>query len=134
MFKYLFIKMFGNCSKTLYSFCSYNHMRVKKMNNEIYKKLMQEARQLGGIALRHQTLKLHQNGAKFMISKSYVDDEILEVNMPYTMILIPESSADLISILTYFHPKKWTDYFCSSPFRCLIKDRYRCDCECHGSL
>ncbi len=91
------------------------------MNNEIYKKLMQEARQLGGIALRHQTLKLHQNGAKFMISKSYVDDEILEVNMPYTMILIPESSADLISILTYFHPKNGPTIFAAVPSDVLSK-------------
>lgn len=46
---------------------------------------------MGGISFQHQELKVHKNGAKFTISKSYLDDGLLDENKLYTMFLIPET-------------------------------------------
>ncbi|HMF32975.1 MAG TPA: hypothetical protein VKK79_16245 [Candidatus Lokiarchaeia archaeon] len=66
------------------------------------KKLIMEARQLGGLAIPHLKLQVHQNGAKFPISRVYVEDEQLESNTYYTVIAIPENPKEWGIAVTYF--------------------------------
>ena len=61
------------------------------MNERDRKKMILESRKFGGISLRRQILRVHKNGAKFPISKAYIDDELLDLNVSYTLILIPET-------------------------------------------
>jgi len=74
------------------------------INEKDRKKLILESQKYGGISLRRQKLRVHKNGAKFPISKAYVDDELLDPEISYTLILIPEVKiADqTIVSLTYF--------------------------------
>lgn len=87
------------------------------MNEKDRKKLIYETRKFGGIGLRRQTLRVHKNGAKFPISKTYIEDELLDPEIEYTLVLIPEVKiADKTSItLTYFHRKKGPNIFYSYP-------------------
>ena len=60
------------------------------MNEKERKKIINESKKFGGLSLRRQKLRLHKNGAKFPISKVYIDDEVLDPRIFYTLILIPE--------------------------------------------
>lgn len=75
------------------------------MNEEDRKKIILESRKYGGLGLRRQVLRVHKNGAKFPVSKAYVDDEILDPNIKYTLILIPEVkiAKQTAVVLSYFH-------------------------------
>ncbi len=48
------------------------------------------ARKNGGIALRNQELKQHTNGVKFLINRSYISDKVLDPDLKYMLIIIPE--------------------------------------------
>ncbi len=74
------------------------------INEKDRKKLILESQKYGGISLRRQKLRVHKNGAKFPISKAYIDDELLDPEISYTLILIPEVKiADqTIVSLTFF--------------------------------
>jgi len=74
------------------------------INENDRKKLIIEAQKYGGIGLRRQKLRVHKNGAKFPISKAYIDDELLDGEISYTLILIPEvkiANQTIVS-LTFF--------------------------------
>jgi len=74
------------------------------MNEMTRKKLIIESQKYGSISLRRQKLRVHKNGAKFPISKAYIDDELLNPEISYTLILIPEvkiADQTIIS-LTFF--------------------------------
>lgn len=91
------------------------------MNEKDRKKLILETRKFGGISLRHQTLRVHKNGAKFPISKVYTDDEVLDPNISYTLILLPEpkiASETKVS-LSLFKRKKGPVIFYSFPEKSL---------------
>jgi len=77
------------------------------MNEKDRKKLLIESQKYGGISLRRQKLRVHKNGAKFPISKAYIDDELLDPEISYTLILIPEvkiANQTVVS-LTFFKRK-----------------------------
>ena len=61
------------------------------MNEKERKKMIVDSHKFGGISLRGQLLRVHKNGAKFPISKAYIDDELLDPAVSYTLILIPEA-------------------------------------------
>ncbi|MFX0100856.1 MAG: hypothetical protein ACFFCS_14875 [Candidatus Hodarchaeota archaeon] len=52
--------------------------------------IINQTRQKGGITLRNQALKVHSNGARFLIKQSYVDDALLVKDKNYMLIIIPE--------------------------------------------
>jgi len=87
------------------------------MNEKDRKKLILESRKFGGISLRRQMLRVHKNGAKFPISKAYIDDELLDPDVSYTLILIPEAkiATKTIVTLTFFKRKKGPLMFYSFP-------------------
>ena len=87
------------------------------MNEKDRKKILFESRKFGGISLRRQMLRVHKNGAKFPISKAYIDDEILDPNVSYTLILIPEAkiATKTSVILTYFKRRSGPHVFYSFP-------------------
>jgi len=87
------------------------------MKEKDRKKLILESRKFGGISLRRQTLQVHKNGAKFPISKAYVDDELLDLDVSYTMILIPEAkfATENIVALTIFKRRMGPLMFYSFP-------------------
>ena len=87
------------------------------MHEKDRKKLILESRKFGGISLRRQTLQVHKNGAKFPISKAYVDDELLDLDVSYTMILIPEAkfATENIVALTIFKRRMGPLMFYSFP-------------------
>ena len=87
------------------------------MNEKERKKIIQESRKFGSISLRHQILRVHKNGAKFPISKSYVDDELLDPEVSYTLILIPEAkiAAKTNVALTFFKRRSGPHLFYSYP-------------------
>jgi len=87
------------------------------MNEKDRKKLILESRKFGGISLRRQILRLHKNGAKFPISKAYVDDELLDLDVSYTLILIPEAkfATENIVALTFFKRRSGPLMFYSFP-------------------
>ena len=87
------------------------------MHEKDRKKLILESRKFGGISLRRQTLQVHKNGAKFPISKAYVDDELLDLDVSYTLILIPEAkfATENIVALTIFKRRKGPLMFYSFP-------------------
>ncbi len=74
-----------------------------------------EARQLGGLAIPHLKLQIHQNGAKFPISRVYVEDEQLDSQTYYTVIAIPENPKDWGVVLTYFDSKLGPVVFYATP-------------------
>lgn len=93
------------------------------MDNETTrKKLIIEARQLGGLAIPHLKLQVHQNGAKFPISRVYVDDEQLDTNTFYTIIAIPELSKGFRIVLTYFHRKEGPKVLYGTPKELIDKE------------
>ena len=57
------------------------------------KKLILEAKKYGGITIPHMKLQVHQSGAKFPISKVYVDDEQLNPDTFYTLLIMPEGKS-----------------------------------------
>ena len=77
---------------------------MQLINENDRKKLIIEAQKYGGISLRRQKLRVHKNGAKFPISKAYIDDELLDTEISYTLILIPEVkiAGQTIVSLTFF--------------------------------
>jgi hypothetical protein len=87
------------------------------MNEKDRKRIIQESRKYGSISLRRQELRVHKNGAKFPISKAYVDDELLDPEVSYTLILIPEAKiATKTSIaLSFFKRKSGPHIFYSYP-------------------
>jgi len=87
------------------------------MKEKDRKKILLESRKFGGISLRRQMLRVHKNGAKFPISKAYIDDELLDPNVSYTLILIPEAKiATKTSVaLTFFERRSGPHVFYSFP-------------------
>jgi hypothetical protein len=81
------------------------------------KKLIREAQKYGSISLRNQILRVHKNGAKFPISKAYVDDELLDPEVSYTLILIPEAKIVMKTsiALTFFKRKSGPNLFYAYP-------------------
>lgn len=73
------------------------------MDERTRKKMILEAKKYGGISIPHLKLQVHQNGAKFPISKVYIDDEQLDQDTRYTIIIIPEEPMMMCVVLTYFH-------------------------------
>ncbi|MFX1382099.1 MAG: hypothetical protein ACFFBP_06600 [Promethearchaeota archaeon] len=72
------------------------------------KKMISYIHEFGGIGLRHQTIRVHKNGAKLPISKVYLDDEILNPESSYTVILIPEIKlATRISVLLSYFSRRF---------------------------
>ena len=77
---------------------------MKMMNETERKKMITDVFKFGGIGLRRQSLRVHKNGAKFPISKNYIDDEVLNPRVKYTVILIPEVFiAEKTSIILSFY-------------------------------
>ncbi|MFX0174662.1 MAG: hypothetical protein ACFE85_00365 [Candidatus Hodarchaeota archaeon] len=87
------------------------------MSEKSRREIIIEAKKYGGITLRHQSLRVHKNGAKFPISKVYLDDEVLNPKIIYSLILIPEAKiATRSSVsLSYFHRKIGPIVFYSYP-------------------
>ena len=81
---------------------------MKMMIEKDRKNIISEVQKFGGIGLRHQSLRVHKNGAKFPISKNYIDDELLDPEILYTLILIPEIKIATRTgvVLSYFARKK----------------------------
>lgn len=95
-----------------------------KMMNEIErKKIITDIIKYGGIGLRRQSLRVHKNGAKFPISKNYIDDEILNPQNSYTVILIPETkiAPETSIILSFFARRKGPTIFHSYPEKALTE-------------
>lgn len=87
------------------------------MHEKTRNKIILEAKKYGGIGLRSQLLRIHKNGAKFPISKVYLEDKLISPEASYTLILIPEAKVTSKSgvIITYFHRKKGPLVFYSYP-------------------
>jgi hypothetical protein len=90
---------------------------MKMMLEKDRKDIISEVQKFGGISLRRQSLRVHKNGAKFPISKTYIDDELLDPEMTYTLILIPEIkiAAETAVIFSYFDFKLGPLIFDSYP-------------------
>nr|MDO8114685.1 hypothetical protein [Candidatus Sigynarchaeota archaeon] len=88
--------------------------------------MMLEARMYGGVAIPHTKLQVHQNGAKFPISKVYIDDELLDPNMFYTLIILPEgarlSKEGTVLVLTQFHFQRGPEILEAFPADLLSND------------
>ena len=87
------------------------------MNEKDRKKMIIDSHKFGGISLRRQKLRVHKNGAKFPISKAYIDDELLDPAVSYTLILIPEAKiAKKTSVmLSFFKRRSGPHVFYSFP-------------------
>ena len=87
------------------------------MNEKDRKKMIVNSHKFGGISLRRQMLRVHKNGAKFPISKAYIDDELLDPDVSYTLILIPEAKiATKTSVtLSFFKRRSGPHVFYSFP-------------------
>ncbi|MFX1352512.1 MAG: hypothetical protein ACFFGP_00975 [Promethearchaeota archaeon] len=87
------------------------------MHEKDRKKIISEAKKYGGLGLRSQSLRLHKNGAKFTISKVYLEDKLINPDASYSLILIPEAKIPSKSgvLITYFHRKKGPLIFYSYP-------------------
>ncbi|TFG10527.1 MAG: hypothetical protein EU535_08205 [Promethearchaeota archaeon] len=95
-----------------------------KMMDEIErKKMIREVIEYGGIGLRRQTLRIHKNGAKFPISKNYIDDEVLNPDTTYTIILIPEVkiASETSVLLSFFTRGKGPTLFYAYPEKALTQ-------------
>jgi hypothetical protein len=81
------------------------------------KKIIQDSRKFGSISLRRQMIRVHKNGAKIPISKAYIDDELLDPDASYTLILIPEAkiATKIIVALTIFKRRSGPHMFYSFP-------------------
>ena len=93
------------------------------MNEIERKKIITDVIKYGGLGLRRQSLRVHKNGAKFPISKNYIDDEVLNSETTYTLILIPETKiAENISIiLSFFARRRGPTIFHSYPEKALTE-------------
>lgn len=101
---------------------------MEMMNEKDRKKIILEAHKFGGISLRHQSLKVHKNGAKFPISRAYIDDELLDPEIKYTLVLIPEIkiASKTTVVLSFFKRKAGPVVFYSYPENSLNeKEIYR---------
>jgi hypothetical protein len=80
---------------------------MKVMDEKNRNRIINEAKKFGGLGLRSQKLRIHNNGAKFPISKIYIDDKVISDTSLYTLVLIPEAKISLKSgvILSYFRRK-----------------------------
>ncbi|NVM46348.1 MAG: hypothetical protein HWN79_15670 [Candidatus Lokiarchaeota archaeon] len=87
------------------------------MNEKDRKKMIVDSHKFGGISLRRQMLRVHKNGAKFPISKAYIDDELLDPDVSYTLILIPEAklATKTTVTLTFFKRRSGPHVFYSFP-------------------
>ncbi|MHA2391463.1 MAG: hypothetical protein ACXAEX_05810 [Promethearchaeota archaeon] len=90
---------------------------MKMMIEKDRKDIISEVQKFGGISLRRQSLRVHKNGAKFPISKTYIDDELLDPEMTYTLILIPEIKIGTKTtvVLSYFDFKMGPLVYYSQP-------------------
>ena len=90
---------------------------MKLMIEKDRKNIISNVQKFGGISLRRQFLRVHKNGAKFPISKTYIDDELLDPKIVYTLILIPEIkiATKTTVVLSYFARKKGPLVFYSYP-------------------
>jgi hypothetical protein len=90
---------------------------MKLMVEKDRKEIISNLQKFGSLGLRRQCLRVHKNGAKFTISKTYIDDEILDPRILYTLILIPEIKTATQSgiVLSYFERKKGTLVFYAYP-------------------
>ena len=90
---------------------------MKMMSEKDRKAIISEVQKFGGVSLRRQSLRVHKNGAKFTISKTYIDDELLDPEMTYTLILIPEIkiASKTVVTLSYFDRKLGPLIFYSYP-------------------
>jgi len=90
---------------------------MKMMIEKDRKDIISEVQKFGGIGLRRQSLRVHKNGAKFTISKTYIDDELLDPEIEYTLILIPEIkiATKTTVVLSYFARKKGPLVFYTYP-------------------
>jgi len=90
---------------------------MKMMIEKDRKEIISEVQEFGGIGLRHQSLRVHKNGAKFPISKTYIDDKLLDPEMIYSLILIPEIkiATKTTVVLSYFARKKGPLVFYAYP-------------------
>lgn len=81
------------------------------------KKMITTIVEYGGIGLRRQVLRVHKNGAKFPISKNYIDDEVLNPENTYTILLIPEIkiATETSLLLSFFARRKGPSIFYSYP-------------------
>ena len=80
---------------------------MKVMDEKNRNRIISDAKKFGGIGLRTQKLRIHNNGAKFPISKVYIDDKVITDEILYTLVLIPEAKISSKSgvILSYFRRK-----------------------------
>ncbi len=87
------------------------------MNEKDRKEIISEVQKFGGIGLRRQSLRVHKNGAKFPISKTYIDDELLDPEIAYTLLLIPEIkiATKTTVALSFFARRKGPLVFYSYP-------------------
>ena len=90
---------------------------MKMMIEKDRKDIISEVQKFGGIGLRRQSLRVHKNGAKFPISKAYIDDEVLDPEMVYTLILLPEIkiATKTTVALSYFVRRKGPLVFYAHP-------------------
>jgi hypothetical protein len=90
---------------------------MKLMVEKDRKEIISNLQKFGAIGLRRQFLRVHKNGAKFPISKTYIDDELLDPQILYTLILLPEIriATKLGVLLSYFERKKGTLVFYAYP-------------------
>jgi len=97
---------------------------MKMMTEKDRKDIISEVQKYGGIGLRRQSLRVHKNGAKFPISKTYIDDELLDPEVVYTLILIPEIkiATKTSVVLSYFARKKGPLVFYAYPESFLEED------------
>ncbi|MFX0002040.1 MAG: hypothetical protein ACFE9C_12565 [Candidatus Hodarchaeota archaeon] len=97
---------------------------MKMMIEKDRKNIISEVQKFGGLSLRRQSLRVHKNGAKFPISKTYIDDELLDPEIVYTLILIPEIkiATKTTVALSYFARKKGPLVFYAYPKGILEED------------
>ena len=90
---------------------------MKLMLEKDRKDIISNLQKFGAIGLRRQSLRVHKNGAKFPISKTYIDDELLDPEIVYTIILIPEIKIATKTgvVLSYFARKKGPLVFYAYP-------------------
>ncbi len=92
-------------------------LKMEIMHEKSRNKIISDAKKYGGIGLRGQLLRVHKNGAKFTISKVYLEDKLINPEVSYTLILVPEARVASKSgaILSYFHRKLGPLVFYSYP-------------------
>lgn len=71
------------------------------------KELLDEASKLDGVCLQHQEIKVHSNGVKITLKKSYADDGLIDPSKSYTIVLIPEKEEKIITGVGEFSSAYW---------------------------